>query len=203
MGSNAARAEDAEAFLKKRQSCGGNGTCLREAYVARIEALKRGIGDWFRSEQAVSEAPQWSAGNLPGPVAAIADGYAKSCSQIGGTLAAGFDTPSVMTADLDQDGVQDFVLNPQNMQCSAAATAYCGNGGCQIALALSRDNFADPVTIMGGAPSLAQGEEGSSLEVWVANSNCTTTEAASSCLGRYSWRDGKLATSFEAREFQQ
>ena len=151
---------------------------------------------------ASSEPLQWSSQNVPGPIETIVGDYKKMCSEIGGELEAGFDRPMMMTADLDGDGIQDFVLNPQNMQCSAAATTFCGNGGCYISLALSGNNYADPVTIMGGAPALSQSDEGMILDVWVDNTNCETTEAASSCLGRYSWQDGKLETTYKPRQFQ-
>uniref|UniRef100_Q11M83 Uncharacterized protein n=2 Tax=Phyllobacteriaceae TaxID=69277 RepID=Q11M83_CHESB len=152
---------------------------------------------------ASSEPLQWSSESLPDPVQSILTGYEKMCSDIDGKLESGFDQPMIMTGDIDGDGVQDFILNPQNMQCSAGATTFCGNGGCYISLALSGQNYAEPVTIMGGAPAISQSEEGTMLNVWVSNANCKTTEAASSCLGRYSWADGKLTTTYEARQFQE
>jgi uncharacterized protein len=201
MGANAARKEDAEAFLQERKACGGDEACIRKAYEERISGLEAGIQNWLRSSDADPGAPPWSNATLPVPITSIITDYQKMCSDIGGTLAAGAETPLVMTADLDGDGVHDFVLNPQNMQCSAAATAFCANDGCRITLALSRDGYADPATIMGGAPSLSQGEEGTVLEVWVANSNCTTDAQKSSCLGRYAWQDGELAVTHEAAAF--
>lgn len=149
-----------------------------------------------------ADEARWSADSLPPTLATIIDGYREMCSDIGGTLEPGFDRPLIMTADLDRDGVQDFVFNPQNMRCSAAATTFCGNGGCQITLALSSQEYADPIQIMGGAPSLSQNEEGTLLDVWVDNTSCATSETESSCRARYSWEDGKLLTSLQARAFQ-
>jgi hypothetical protein len=148
------------------------------------------------------EAHLWSSETPPAAIGSIVAGYHKMCSDIGGTLAAGADSPLIMTADLDGDGTQDFVLNPQNMQCSAAATTFCGNGGCYISLALSHNGYADPVTIMGGAPSLSQSDAGTALDVWVANSNCTTDAEKNSCLARYVWQDGNLAVTYEATPFR-
>ncbi|WEX08949.1 hypothetical protein [Chelativorans sp. AA-79] len=202
MGGKAARREEAEAFLETRRACGSDAACLRKVYEARIEALKTGIGNYLKGDSGQLKARQWSSANLPGAVQALSRRYRKMCSDIGGTLQPDADEPMMMTADIDGDGVQDFVLNPQNMRCSAAATAFCGNGGCPISLALSGRDYEDPVTIMGGAPSLSQDEEGTSLDVWVGNAKCETTQAASSCQGRFSWHGGKLVSDFQARQFQ-
>ena len=86
---------------------------------------------------------------LPAPIEAIIAGYANQCHQFGGTLVAGADRPQIMTGDFDGDGMPDYVLNPRNLRCSAAATAFCGNGGCQITIALSDQvefGSSNPVT---------------------------------------------------------
>src|SRR5690348_143261 len=69
---------------------------------------------------------------LPEPLETIIAGYANQCHHLGGALAPGADRPEIMTADFDGDGMPDYLLDPQNLRCSAAATAFCGNGGCQI-----------------------------------------------------------------------
>mgnify|MGYP001168690568 CR=1 FL=1 len=152
--------------------------------------------------QASAAELQWSDKNLPAPVQTIVNGYRQMCSDIDGKLAAGYDMPMIMTGDVDGDGIQDFVFNPENMQCSAAQTTYCSNGGCQISLALSGNKYAEPIEIMGGAPFLSQSDGKAVLNVWVSNSECETTETESSCLGRFSWKDGKLDTTHLARQFQ-
>jgi uncharacterized protein len=43
MGSNGARMDDAQAFLRARARCGGSLGCLRPLYRSRIAALKQGI----------------------------------------------------------------------------------------------------------------------------------------------------------------
>jgi uncharacterized protein len=45
MGSNGARMDDAQNFLQARAACGGNLSCLRPLYHARITALQQGISD--------------------------------------------------------------------------------------------------------------------------------------------------------------
>ncbi len=43
MGMNGNRQDEARAFLAGRAACGANAACLRQAYVARIGALKQEI----------------------------------------------------------------------------------------------------------------------------------------------------------------
>ncbi|MGE0004901.1 MAG: lysozyme inhibitor LprI family protein [Parvibaculaceae bacterium] len=43
MGSNGARMDDAQAFLRLRAACGASVACLRPLYRARIETLKQAI----------------------------------------------------------------------------------------------------------------------------------------------------------------
>jgi uncharacterized protein len=43
MGSNGARMDDAQNFLQERAACGGNLSCLRPLYHARITTLQQGI----------------------------------------------------------------------------------------------------------------------------------------------------------------
>ena len=200
MGGSAARADEARAFLEKRSECGSDEECLRSAYEARIDTLKQGIENWIKSTAGTNSLPQWSSDALPAAVQEITASYNEMCVGLAGTMKPGADRPLVMTADLDGDAVQDFVLNPQNLQCSAAATAFCGNGGCQILLALSHNDYADPVEILGGAPSLRQGsEQGTVLDVWVDKVNCGDTGPTEECLASYVWQDGKLSVTHTGR----
>ncbi|WP_274426468.1 lysozyme inhibitor LprI family protein [Chelativorans sp. YIM 93263] len=198
MGASGARHDAAEAFLKTRSECGSDTECLRNAYQQRIATLKEQI-ERFMPSDPDGAGGGWSSSDLPAPVQSIVAGYSKQCEDLGGTLTPSADRPMVMTGDLDGDFAQDFVLNPQNMECSAAATAFCGNGGCQIELALSSKDYQDPTDILGGAPRLVQDEEGTTLEVWVDGSNCDTTNAQA-CLGQYGWDNGALDIDYESRE---
>jgi len=203
MGVSAERAEEAEAFLERRRACGADEDCLRTAYQERIRMLERGIESWMKDQASADGAARsWSPAVLPEAVRTVAEGYRDECAQLGGTLEEGFDQPLVMTGDLDGDRLQDFVLNPQNMQCSAAATAFCGNGGCDIRLALSIHDYAQPVEILGGAPALKQNEAGTVLDVWVDDTNCAEMkEEGDACLARYYWKDDKLAISYMRRDY--
>jgi hypothetical protein len=105
----------------------------------------------------------------------------------------------MLTADLDGDGIADYVINPQNLQCDAAATAYCGNGGCQIDIAVSSDGFAAPIEVMGGMPTLVQSDTGTVAKVWVDSTNCPKATAEDACWASYAWVDGKHTVTYAAQ----
>jgi hypothetical protein len=149
-----------------------------------------------REQGAVAAA---SALMLPAPIEAIIAGYTNQCHQLGGALVPGADGPKIMTGDFDGDGLPDYVLNPQNLRCSAAATAFCGNGGCQIAVAVSGNNYQEPITVLGGQPTLVQKPSGTIVEVWVHGSNCHVLSREKACWASYSWPDGKAKTTYQAR----
>lgn len=135
---------------------------------------------------------------LPAGIEAIISSYGDQCLRLGSSLGSG-DHPRIMTADLDRDDKPDYVLNPQNLQCSAAATAFCGNGGCNIIVALSSDGYQKPLTIMGGQPTIVQKEDGTDLEVWVSGANCKNSDRDKACWSIFSWKDGKASTRFRIR----
>jgi hypothetical protein len=144
-----------------------------------------------------------AASTLPAPIEAIIGGYANQCHQLGGALAAGADRPQIMTGDLDGDGVPDYVLNPQNIRCSAAATAFCGNGGCQITVALSGKNYQEPITVLGGQPTLVRKQSGTTVEIWVHGSHCNGFDREKACWASYSWIDGGATTTYQLRSRPQ
>jgi hypothetical protein len=140
-----------------------------------------------------------SASMLPAPIEAIIASYANQCHQLGGALAPGADRPQVMTGDFDGDGIPDYLLDPQNLRCSAAATAFCGNGGCQIAIALSGSNYREPIIVLGGQPALLQKLSRTTVEVWVHGSNCNRVDRGNACWASFSWIDGKANTTYQAK----
>jgi uncharacterized protein len=198
MGSNGARHDDAVEFMKARTACGADVDCLRRIYVARIKVLQVALTAAFKGIFADENGPQTTATQLPEPVEKIIANYGKQCQQLGGTL-TGDVRPGIMTADLDGDGKQDFVLNPQNLKCTAAATAYCGNGGCQIAIATSRNDYQNAISAMGGQPTISQRADGTDVEIWVDRMNCKDAGRDKACWEIYSWANGKSSTRYESR----
>lgn len=191
MGASGARMDDAQAFLDERAACGGDVACLRKAYQNRIAALKDGISramdDVSRRENADPVIEPWSVGSLPEAAQEIAGGYGDTCRTLGGTLKGGLDMPALMTGDLDGDGMQDIVFDPRALECGGAATAFCGNGGCQIKVALSGNRYGEPVGILGGVPTLVLAEDGPSLDVWVDKTNCNVSGRDKACWATYRW----------------
>lgn len=202
MGGNGARHDDAEAFLATRSACGGDHACLVKAYEDRISALKSNIEASMQVMFDLQNSDPAPAG-LPPEVEAIVADYTKQCTQIGGTLRAGADRPLSISSDLDGDGVDDYVLNPQNLDCSAGATTYCGNGGCSISIAVSGNGYAEPISVMGGQPTVSQPEDGTVVDVWVDASNCGSAGAGQACWAQYGWSGGKLATTYQLRPIAQ
>lgn len=191
MGASGARMDDAQAFLQRRAACGGDVACLREAYHERVAELKDGItramDDVSRRENADPVIEPWSVGSLPEALQEVAGAYGEQCRKLGGMLKVGFDMPALMTGDLDGDGMQDVVFDPQPLECSGAATAFCGNGGCQIKVAVSGNEYDAPVEILGGVPTLVLAEDGAALDVWVDKSNCSSTGRDKACWATYRW----------------
>ena len=144
---------------------------------------------------ASSPEPPWM---LPAAIERIIAGYATQCRKLGGTLSADANRPQIMAGDFDGDGKPDYVLNPQNLRCSIAATAFCGNGGCQINIAVSGSGYHDPIAVLGGQPTLSQRSDGVHVEVWVDRSHCNVADRTKACWVDYSWRDGKLQTTYQA-----
>jgi uncharacterized protein len=206
MGSNAEWRDGADAFLKERAHC-GDAACLRRTYEARIAALKTDLDQWLKQpgvrEGLVTPAP--APASLPPAVEALIDDWASECRRVGGFLVPGADRPLVMSADLDGDGQPDFVLDPQNLKCSASASLYLANNGSEIKIALSSNGYRDPIVVGGGAPQLLEENDGSgqklwvNVAVWVEADNCRVSKFEQSCWEILSWKSGQLETSFEAR----
>lgn len=133
---------------------------------------------------------------LPEAVNAVIAGYADTCKDLGGTLREGFDRPLVMATDLDGDGLFDYVLNPETLKCSAAATTYCGNGGCHISILVSADNYAKPVEAMGGVPSLIQADGATTLRLLVNRDSCPGAKIGDACAARYKWQGGEMTVTY-------
>ena len=194
MGASGARKDEAQAFRDARKACGADRSCLITAYDQRIAALESCIAQALTALGQEVNDTQPAAPDLPAPVQAVVAGYAAQCAQLGGKLASAATQPHILTGDLDGDGQPDYLLDSAPVRCDAAATAFCGNGGCQIDLVLSRQGYAQPVKLLGGQPTLTQGAERLEALVWVGKDNCATAPAdGQACWTRLSWQDGKLA----------
>ncbi|WP_163270571.1 hypothetical protein [Chelativorans alearense] len=135
------------------------------------------------------------AAELPPGVEAAINGYAEECTALGGTMEEDADRPRILTADLDGDGREDYVLDPSQMACEGAATAFCGNGGCNIDVALSSKDYQNPTLILGGVPVFEQ--DGTVLKVQVHSTNCDTTPDKGTCSASYVYRSGELQATYE------
>jgi uncharacterized protein len=196
MGSNGVRHDETRQFLQDRAACAADVACLRKVYGARIAALQDGV----KRALAGSVDEQQAMGGfngLPGPVAGIITGYAQQCQQLGGELEA--TQPFMLIGDIDSDGQADYLLDPQNIQCRGAATAFCGNGGCQISIALSSNGYADPLAVLGGQPTLIQGASSVDVAIWVDGTNCHLAGKDLACWANYSWSGGKLKQTYATR----
>jgi hypothetical protein len=197
MGANGVRQDEAAAFLRQRSACGNDVACLKKAYQARISQLEDGITRAMNDVRRQSGATG-PGSLLPAGVETVVAGYGEQCRKLGGTM-TGPNQPLMMSGDIDRDGKPDYVLNPINLRCSAAATTFCGNGGCQIGIALSSNDYTKPVTALGGEPTLAQRPGGTQLDLWVDRLNCKSADFKQACWATYAWNDGELTESYSTR----
>ena len=208
MGGSGARMDDAQNFLQERARCGGDGACLRKLYQARIATLKEQIAQAMQNvydqENADPVIEPWSVGNLPEALQETAGAYGEECRKRGGALKTGADLPRLLTGDLDGDGLQDVVFDPQTLDCTGAATAFCGNGGCTIKVAVSGNDYRDPVEILGAAPTLTLTRDASSLDLWVDKTNCNFTGQDKACWATYRWpKSGRPEVAYALRPLPQ
>jgi hypothetical protein len=193
MGSSGARNDEAQQFLADRHACGADTACLGKLYAARNKALRGHVATAI--QQTVSE--QNNAQPPPAPMQAmparrLLEGYSKQCRDLGGKPLAG-SVPEVLTADFDGDGQTDYLVNTASLQCEGAATAYCGNNGCQVDISLSRQSYRSPLSLQGGQPTVTLGADGAQVAVWVDRSQCKLQDRSKTCWTNLSWPKGKLA----------
>lgn len=208
MGGSGARMDDAQQFLTGRGRCGGDVGCLRKLYETRIAALKEQITQAMQNvydqENADPVIEPWSVASLPEALQEAAGIYGEQCRKLGGVLKPGADLPRLLTGDLDGDGLQDVVFDPQALDCAGAATAFCGNGGCAIRVAVSGNLYRDPIEILGAAPTLTLTRDASALDLWVDRTNCNFTGQDKACWATYRWpKGGRPEVTYALRPLPQ
>jgi hypothetical protein len=193
MGSMGARNDEAQEFLADRNACGANLACLGKLYTARNNALRGYVATAIQQTISEQNNAQIPPAPIPAmPVTRLLEGYAKQCRDLGGKPVAG-NVPDVLTADFDGDGQTDYLVNTASLQCQGAATAYCGNNGCQVDIALSRQSYRSPLSLQGGQPTITLGADGTQVAVWVDRSQCNLQDRSKTCWTSLSWPKGKLA----------
>ncbi|MFT0860114.1 lysozyme inhibitor LprI family protein [Ancylobacter sp. G4_0304] len=194
MGGSAARRDEAHAFLSERGRCAGDIACLTRAYETRIAALRKNLAGAL---DALTRQANSDGAPAPQPVTDQVSSYLKQCRTLGGTP-RGNQWPFMMSADLDRDGQPDYVLNTQNLACDGAATAYCANDGCDIAVSLSTAGYR-PEGLRGSDPVLAQDAKATVLELWVDRFQCPDAAPEAACWGTWKWDGAKLKASYAVR----
>jgi hypothetical protein len=65
------------------------------------------------------------------PVDRVLAAAAAACAGIdGGTMSVGEN--AITGVDLDGDGAVDTIVDESRLECSSAASAFCGSGGCML-----------------------------------------------------------------------
>ncbi|MCB4770313.1 hypothetical protein LGR54_17020 [Ancylobacter sp. Lp-2] len=198
MGANGDRRDAARAFLDARAKCGGAVACLVPLYRERNAVLRQQIAATLADlTQQANAAPVADAPPIPEPVMNEASAFLAQCRDFGGVL-QGNAAPETMSADLDHDGRPDYVLNAQNLRCDGAATAYCANDGCDISVSLSSAGYA-PLKLRGVRPTLVQGTDLTTLDLWVDRSQCAGAAPNAACWASWRWDGAALVPSYAVR----
>ena len=197
MGANGARRDDARAFLAARAKCGADASCLVPLYRQRNAALKQQIAGAITNVTRQADADPTPAAPAPQPVMDEVGSLFAQCRAAGGEL-KGNAWPEMMSADLDHDGRPDYLLNAQNLRCDGAATAYCANDGCDISVSLSSAGYA-PQKLRGSRPTLVQGTEQTTLDIWVDRFQCDNAAPGAACWGTWRWNGTALAPGYAVR----
>ena len=192
MGMKGVRQDEAQQFVKDRGACAADAGCLQKVYQARIDKLRIDLKSGIAQ---IATEPQ---AGFPPPIEAQIASYAEQCRQLGGSLTQEGSLPHVLTADFDGDGTPDYMLDTQGLACSGSASAFCGNGGCQVDIAVSGSGFKS-VSTLGGEPTITQGQDVAGPSLWVSGANCEGLKTDQACWLSYSWKDGQAVERYEAR----
>ncbi len=128
----------------------------------------------------------------PAEVSAFTREAMQDCRGAGGTpsLQPGFQT----TADLNADGVPDYILDYQHLECANAWSLFCGSAGCPVVVFLSAGTehhgtalgHVQGWTLIEGSPPV--------LELALHGAMCRQGGVgAEGCTVRYAWNGRELA----------
>lgn len=128
----------------------------------------------------------------PAPVTRLTREAMQECRGAGGTpsLKPGFQT----TTDFNADGVEDYILDYQHLECANAWSFFCGSAGCPVVVFLSAGaehrgtalGHVQGWTLVEGAPPV--------LELALHGAMCGGGRVgADGCTVRYAWNGRELA----------
>lgn len=131
------------------------------------------------------------AAKLPAPVSSLMSELKSSCREFGGELVN--PRQAILSADLNQDGQPDYVIDQSAINCKGAASAFSGSGGSQVDVFVS--------TPSGYINAWSGGAFGAKIDrgtLWLAlgGSYCSPRKASSraamqGCERSLSWNAGR------------
>ncbi len=78
-----------------------------------------------------------SARPLPKEAQAVLSDMRQACTKAGGA-GLRLQKQAIRTLDLNGDGRHDFILDFHHVECRRLASAFCGTGGCPLAIVVSQ-----------------------------------------------------------------
>lgn len=128
----------------------------------------------------------------PAPVARSTAESFQSCREVGGTpsLKPGFET----RIDLNGDGIEDYILDYQHLECANAWSLFCGSAGCPLGVFVSAGGeFKDESLGHVQGWELIQGTP-PVIEVSLHGAMCRRGGiGVEGCTRRFAWNGRKLA----------
>jgi len=176
-------------------------TCLLLYFCLLLVSCKK--TPWptksIASQETVQPAKERAVPSRPSSLQSLIHAYRDECHQIGGTLTGEQTTPEVQTVNLDNDDKPDYLLNPKNLQCNESASLYCPNAGCEIRIAVSNNDYRNPLTVLGGEATLVDEPSGNAIEIEVQSFHCKGASRQDTCIDTVAWRQNKFTESLSVK----
>ncbi len=80
--------------------------------------------------------------NIPQPIKDNLEGDIQMCREQGGRVV--LRPPYIQEGDFDGDGRTDYLIDQEAVQCTTAASLYCGNSPCTVFAFLAYDGHLEP-----------------------------------------------------------